>query len=348
MRIWWWRFGGRRGQGPAGSSATDVCEGANGRRSAHSPYSSQYETIVSPGHTRPSTSFGAPALIWHVGVWPRRTMVATGASCDPHDTAGLDHVAAKEEFDKRREAWVKDIDHVIEKLEKKGRLRRDPARGGRPKRFLPPAGASLVDAGARGLTLWWNDPSVPDEQRLDAAIRIRMHVDLAPDYVTYCFYMDIGQLWNSEAIPGERRTRLLQAVDVVGGVCSADIASSPDAPTPPADLSPEDDAALLDARNLLYVRIWEEFTRDMECGLAELSGKRGEVFANFRGFRDAGRHSLAKRGAVFGGRIPGKNRTMTRSSTRTGRKRMLSSRRSGHSSGASLPARTTANSLPAV
>jgi hypothetical protein len=33
----------------------------------------------------------------------------------------------------------------------------------------------------------------------------------------------------------------------------------------------------------LYVSIWEDFASDMQCGLAELSGPRGEVFANFRG-----------------------------------------------------------------
>jgi hypothetical protein len=33
-----------------------------------SPYSDQYETIVAQGHTRPTPTFGAPALVWHVGI----------------------------------------------------------------------------------------------------------------------------------------------------------------------------------------------------------------------------------------------------------------------------------------
>jgi hypothetical protein len=43
------------------------------------------------------------------------------------------------------------------------------------------------------------------------------------------------------------------------------------------------DGALMDARNLLYVTLWEDFCKDFKCGLDALVGERGEVFANFRG-----------------------------------------------------------------
>src|SRR5262245_18698964 len=37
------------------------------------PYTPQYRTITTTGHTRPTQAVGAPTLGWHVAVWPRRT-----------------------------------------------------------------------------------------------------------------------------------------------------------------------------------------------------------------------------------------------------------------------------------
>jgi hypothetical protein len=36
------------------------------------PYSAQYATATREGHERPTPAFGAPTLIWHVAIWPRR------------------------------------------------------------------------------------------------------------------------------------------------------------------------------------------------------------------------------------------------------------------------------------
>jgi hypothetical protein len=76
---------------------------------------------------------------------------------------------------------------------------------------------------------------------------------------------------------------LLAAVESVQRICSTDRAASPDDLVPPDDLDPSEDGELLRARNLLYVRIWEELTREMDFSLQGLAGERGEVFANFRG-----------------------------------------------------------------
>jgi hypothetical protein len=45
-------------------------------------YSKPYKTITHIGHARPTPSFGAPTLIWQLGIWPKRV-------ADPQDTYGL-------------------------------------------------------------------------------------------------------------------------------------------------------------------------------------------------------------------------------------------------------------------
>src|SRR5262245_51307026 len=130
-----------------------------------SPYSEQYETIIGQGHERPTPSFGAPTLVWHVGVWPRPAIREEGGereTCDPHDTSGYEHKVARRKFDERRHAWIEEINTRLAVLEKEGRWRKsDPA--GRPKRFLPNPlpkqdlgfwePVNRIDSGSIGITL---------------------------------------------------------------------------------------------------------------------------------------------------------------------------------------------------
>ena len=281
---------------PTGSAGT--------RNPKHSPYSSQYETVIAQGHTRPTPSFGAPALVWHVGIWPRRTVERgsdKGQPCDPHDTAGLEHKTARQVFDTRRHLWIRELNDRLERIEATGRWRRDPSRPGRPKRFLPndppDANADFWDppkqaaSASVGLTLWWQDPAIPIAERAAAAMRVRLNAELTADFATFSFFMDVTQLWNGASLaPAGRREELLDAVGAVGGICEAQLAAAApgaraaaDGPALPERLAPGQDDELLAARNLLYVKVWEAFARDMSCSLEELAGTRGEVFANFRG-----------------------------------------------------------------
>lgn len=311
-----------------------------------SPYSAQYETIVAQGHEQPTPVFAAPALVWHVGVWPRAEFdphLALGATTpvprswwrslwdpgalDPEpEASGLSlHDRALHAYAMRRYSWIEDINGRLGRIAERGRTRvalnDDGTPMGTPKRFLPndrppahPMGRrrrlrrelkpptktagkrqARVETGSVTMTLWW--PNEPGGRAEDPdAIRVRMHCHLTPDYVTYSFYLDVTTAWDDRkievpsALGTTRRDRLLKALAEIDRQCvpTADGAHAP--------LLPErgiDDQALLAARNLLYVKIWEELASAWGCRLDELAHPLGEVFANFRGL-------VLKTGSVSG------------------------------------------------
>jgi hypothetical protein len=283
----------------------------------------QYETIIAQGHERPTPSFGAPTLVWHVAIWPRRCM-DTGEACDPHDTAGEKHLKAKLEFERRRQAWVGQISGLLDSLQKRGchpdsgpprggakgiklvtphDLKREPTPDDRDNNdFFKPV--EVLEQGAAPFTLWWPDTSEIGAAAARAnAIRICVHPEINADYACISFYMDIGQRWNAlhDATPdrthGVRRHRLLTAVTTIRTICENQLqpvppgaAAAVDLPAVPESLYCPDGStpqqlheALREARNLVYVDIWEEFCNEMGCRLEDIAGARGEVFANFRG-----------------------------------------------------------------
>ncbi|MFZ1105326.1 MAG: hypothetical protein WAN86_21155, partial [Hyphomicrobiaceae bacterium] len=284
-----------------------------------SPYSDQYETILSEGQTRPAPAFGAPTLVWHVAIWPRRTMQdARGEAepCDPHDTAGDRHETAKEAFEARRAAWLEEVNRFLRELQIRCSRRAGPPR--QLKTVVPhdlrrrsPSGDTEADKLLEPVqvleeeivpfTLWWGDRSGtatdPD------AIRVCVHPEVNGDYAAVSFYMDIGQRWGephaaaSDPAMGMRRRLLMEAVDDIRRICDAQLDSAAphgpaavDLPASPEMLSSPDrrtprelQDALQAHRNLLYVDIWEAFSQEMSCRLENIAGDRGEVFANFRG-----------------------------------------------------------------
>jgi hypothetical protein len=284
-----------------------------------SPYAEQYETVLSQGQVRPAPAFGAPTLIWHVAVWPRRTLqVANGAAeaCDPHDTAKEGRDEAREAFAARRAAWLDEINRLLMDLQ--GRCAR---KAGPRRQFKPVVPHGLERPAASGdtggdkafepipvleeeivpFTLWWGDRSsnTPDAD----AIRICVHPEVNADYASFSFYMDIGQRWGEPHAPsgnpamGLRRRLMMEAVDDIRRICDAQLepaaphgAAAVDLPALPEILSSPDGRspkelheALKAHRNLLYVDIWEAFSQEMACRLEDIAGDRGEVFANLRG-----------------------------------------------------------------
>src|SRR3990172_5840168 len=165
-----------------------AADGAEIRVSApRSPSSAQYETIIAQGHARPTPSFGAPALVWHVAIWPRRTVDSPDGRpelCDPHDTAGVQHLEAKRDFERRRELWLQQINGFLEKLQSRCRL--SP---GRPRQFAlaqphdltwqrSPADHTdffrpidILMQEIAPFTLWWGAAEEPEAD----AIRVCVH-----------------------------------------------------------------------------------------------------------------------------------------------------------------------------
>jgi hypothetical protein len=155
-----------------------------------------------------------------------------------------------------------------------------------------------------GFTLWWADSRENEEDRLQTAIRIRAQAELNADYATFSFYMDLGQQWDQPRLPddsrkpGKRRRDALRAVADIKCICEAQLRPiDPDSAVAGVDwplvperlISPDGrdeqqlDDALMAARNLLYVALWEDFCAHFNCSLDVIAGDRGEVFANFRG-----------------------------------------------------------------
>jgi hypothetical protein len=296
------------------SGAADRTDSERPIRPPASPYSDQYETIIAQGHERPTPSFGAPALIWHVAIWPRRRTDA-GEDCDPNDTAGAaDSGAAKRTFQTRRQVWIDGINQFLEALQKKSAPRPNQpqaatkrfrpilpheflARAGQDRGFVTPF--KVLERETLSFTLWWPDTGDADPMR--SAMRVRVHAELNADYACFSFYMDIGQPWNeahsASRMLGARRSRLLAAAHEVCGICEQQFAPSAAGRPAPVDLpavpevllsaegrtTDELDGALRGARNLLYVDAWEDFCAEFGCGLNAIAGANGEVFANFRG-----------------------------------------------------------------
>jgi hypothetical protein len=283
-----------------------------------SPYSDQYETILAEGQARPTPAFGTPTLVWHVAIWPRRTMRdASGEAepCDPHDTAGESPETAKEASEARRAAWLEEVNRFLRELQIRCSRRAGPPR--QLKAVVPhdvprrgPSGDTEADKLLEPVpvleeeivpfTLWWGDRSStsPDSD----AIRVCVHPEVNGDYAAVSFYMDIGQRWGephaatSDPSMGVRRRLLMDAVDDIRRICDAQLDPAPhgaaavDLPASPEILSSPDrrtarelQDALQAHRNLLYVDIWEAFSQEMSCRLENIAGDRGEVFANFRG-----------------------------------------------------------------
>lgn len=306
----WWFL--RKGGEPIEHS---LAQDRRGRLLERSPYSPQYETIVAQGHERPTPSCGAPALIWHLAIWPRR-QTDLGEDCDPNDTSlARNSRVAKQIFKNRRRKWLDEINRLLEHVQRKSSPRPDqpptPLKTFAPiyphelrataktarRGYVTPV--QILERDTLTFTLWWADTTDPDPAH--SAIRVRVHAELNADYASFSFYMDIGQPWNAAHSPqhmlGTRRSKLLRAVREVADICAHQFVPTSDGKPAPVDLPAvpevlhcpdgrsEDELgeALRQARNLLYVDAWEEFCQAFECGLDQIAGTRGEVFANFRG-----------------------------------------------------------------
>src|SRR5262249_28280694 len=136
-----------------------------------------------------------------------------------------------------------------------------------------------------GFTLWWDDPESIGSEEANA-IRVRVQVELQADYATFSFFMDVGQhadgpvAYRAPEAKGVRRRRILTHVDRVRDISERQ-ASSPatplqiDSPALPEKLGAGEAQHLQEARDALYVGMWELFRSEVGVGLEQIAGRRG-------------------------------------------------------------------------
>ena len=285
-------------------------------------YTKQYFTIGRQAHVRSSQSFGAPTLVWHVAFWPK-------PEYDPHNlnreaAEPITRSASRRSYNRlRAELSEGDLDEIIGKLQRKGRVPKQEGRyrvdgfgkPGKPADWESGNKQTPVDAFAAesiAFTIWWSDgkrrplPGEPARRRSE----VRVQADMHPDFATITFFIDAGKSWDlprytvGEALlkgddankraplPGKRRNKIFQAARTVKQICSerCKVDRSEEEAIPlETDVSTDDAKKLLEASNLLFRDIWEEFCAEFDCSLVDIAGETDKVFANFRGVVLSGR-----------------------------------------------------------
>jgi hypothetical protein len=227
------------------------------------PYTPQYKTITQVGHTRPTQEIGAPALIWHVAVWP-------ASKQDPQDVrpssedidigelgdkrpelSELPYQEAIKQHNSKRSALLiggeggegqplTALNHLLRRLQERGRtiapVERRPeaieqfklvpmrrAKGGN-------ASFEFADPESRGFTLWWRDA---DQRALKKPgydpLRVRVQVETQIDYFSITFLIDVGNPWSAGQVfssaeaPGERRKKIFRYIEDVREKCERDL-----------------------------------------------------------------------------------------------------------------------------
>jgi hypothetical protein len=265
------------------------------------PFSKQYTSTAREGHEHPPPIFGAPTLVWHLGIsphWPKRVL-------NLDSTLGEIHEQLAETYEVTRTAFFRDLNRLLEALQRaagypSSTLRRFdpedvPAPWTRPRsvRWEP---FYVATPNSIRFTLWWSDANArPTPQPTPDALRVKVLVGVHRDYVTLSFYLDAAKPWNLQPqaaggpVVGGRRERILTEVDRVRSICEPRMVKDAQGiravdreVIPEHDISGADADALSAASRYLYLELWEEFCRTL--GLNELGeGETTRVFANFRG-----------------------------------------------------------------
>jgi hypothetical protein len=280
------------------------------------PYSAQYNMMNREGHECPPPAFGAPTLVWHLGISPheeeekekRESWLCrnVGIFSPPVKPLAEEHEELAEKYDTTRQNFFLDINELLRLLHQLAH----------PRRPLKPFKADYVprpwlikdweqgnpfrvtDPENIRFTLWWPDalPAMHSEPQTDA-LRIKVHATAFRDYVTISLYLDAGKAWNGPTftrgsrVSGNRRQRIFDEVQTIYDKCERRLAGSQGARPiveeeilPERSLSGTDAAALMGASRFLYSQLWDEFWRALGIPpLDQIIGNSGRVFANFRG-----------------------------------------------------------------
>jgi hypothetical protein len=241
------------------------------------PYSAQYNTMNKEGHECPPPVFGAPTLVWHLGISPHEVEKRVPRDAPLKES----HEEAAKEYDRTRRDFFRDVNTLLRMLQEPIRHPR-----GAPWVFVPDCVPRPWVASAAALgdpfrvtepehirfTLWWPDviAQAHPEPTVDA-LRIKVHATAYRDYVTLSFYLDAGKPWDrspfirGDATVGDRRRRIFQHVQTVYDKCEPRLAGSHGARPmvekeilPELDISATDAADLMQSSRFLYTELWDE------------------------------------------------------------------------------------------
>jgi hypothetical protein len=267
------------------------------------PYSAQYDVMNREGHECPPPTFGAPTLVWHLGISPHEDE----AGVTPNSSLAEMHNLLVADYEKGRQKFFDAVNRLLRLLQESipyslttlqlfnaacvpRPWKEDEWTQGEPFRVTQPENLRF--------TLWWpDDPGQRSAAPPVDALRIKVHATAYRDYVTLSFYLDAGKPWNRPAFvrgkrpEGQRRRRIFEHIESVCGICEGRLAGSPGTRPmveaeilPERDLSEADAAALMRASRFLYSQLWDEFWETLRLpSLDQVLGDTGRVFANFRG-----------------------------------------------------------------
>ena len=183
------------------------------------PYSAQYTSTNQEGHEHPAPQFGAPTLVWHLGIsphWPERRSMQDAVLREMHD-------ALAQTYEDTRAAFFGETNRLLQAMQRAAGLPRDQVRLfdhqhlPAPWRMRRGPGEPFYVArpGSIRFTLWWSDSGgAPDPEPTRDALRIRVHAGAHRDYLTLSFYLDARKPWNEPPLAGGA------AVAGVGAVAS--------------------------------------------------------------------------------------------------------------------------------
>jgi hypothetical protein len=281
------------------------------------PYSPQYRIATREGHERPTPSFGAPTLVWHLGLWPGRG-ASVRSKPDPGDLKSF-HEEVATEYETVRASFFDDLNGLLTRLQEVGSVKPLPFEQFDPRVLpqhwrVPPTKPSnwkfasherdgkpfyTLRKESLWFTLWWRDDNSktrPEPQSGD--LRVETHVEAHRDYATITFYIDAGKIWDHPQpirsggqIDGRRRNKLFDSVEHIGSKCEPRLVVQADGTAavdrelvPEHSVSAADAQSLMAASRYLYSELWDEFAAAFQIAAPEaLVGRTGRVFANFRG-----------------------------------------------------------------
>ncbi len=270
------------------------------------PYSPQYKSNVGEGHGRPPPAFGAPTLVWHLGVWQAESLPKKRvASTDRTNIASL-RQKTRENIDERNAHFFAAVSEYLKLLQEGGRVLDES----QPLEFDAVRAAAedesyqfcRFEPQSIAFTLWWQDgagagtPNRRQNRPSSHDLRVRIVAQSNFEHATISFFIDVGKPWNAKRVfsledaVGDRRQRIFAFIEHIRRVSEGQIARARvDGDLVPEQLEGAEDAALLlEGANYLYDGVWRELFAGF--GLPwplHWKGKheddKVEIFADLRG-----------------------------------------------------------------